>query len=247
VQNEALNPQTSKLLYNSLMTTLSIYNLGQLDYQIALDLQLQLAEEIAAGTRGPALLLLQHPHVYTFGRQGSPQNLLWDDARLADMGIAVHWTDRGGDITYHGPGQLVGYPLMPLPGGVLDYLRKLEQVLIDTLAVYGIQATRVDGQTGVWVSDANGLPAKIASIGVRVDAHAITRHGFALNVSPDMRYWKGIIACGLENQHKTSMAALLQETPASADLLDTIVRAFATVFMVDIQHGNLDEIGYKST
>ena len=209
---------------------MTLYHLDLIEYQAALDLQLQLAAEIAAGTHLPTLLLLQHPHVYTFGRQGHANNLLWDEAQLAEKGIAVHWTDRGGDVTYHGPGQLVGYPLMPLPGGVLDYLRKLEQVLIDTLAEYEISAMRIEGQTGVWVADRAGIPAKIASIGVRVDARGITRHGFALNVSPEMDYWDGIIACGLENQQKTSMAVLLAQPPEISELLASVSANFSRIF-----------------
>lgn len=230
------------------MSSITLYHLGLVKYQEAFELQLRLAEEIAAGTRPPALLLLEHPHVYTFGRQGSPENLLWDQAQLAEKGIAVHWTDRGGDVTYHGPGQLVGYPLMPLPGGVLDYLRKLEDVLIQTLAAHRIQAGRVEGQTGVWVAETpNAPPAKIASIGVRVDAHGITRHGFALNVSPDMSYWEGIIACGLENQHKTSMAALLPEAPEISKLIEMLGTNFANIFGVPLQIGNPSDISHIST
>jgi lipoate-protein ligase B len=227
------------------MTTLTVYNLGLIEYQAALELQLRLAEEIAAGKHNPALLLLQHPHVYTFGRQGSPENLLWDDAQLAEKGVAVHWTDRGGDVTYHGPGQLVGYPLLPLPGGVLDYLRDLEQVLIDVLAEYKIPALQIEGQTGVWVRDsAAAPPAKIASIGVRVDAHGITRHGFALNVDPDMHYWDGIVACGLENQHKTGMAAHLPEVPEFSHLIETVGMKFAKVFKYHIQDGTPPKVQF---
>lgn len=227
------------------MSPLTLYDLGLIEYSAAYDLQLKLAAEIAADAHPPTLLLLEHPHVYTFGRQGQPGNLLWDEDQLKEKGIAVHWTDRGGDVTYHGPGQLVGYPLIPLPGGVLDYLRQLEQMLIDVLAEYGIVAIRVEGQTGVWVMLPNGSPAKIASIGVRVDAHGITRHGFALNVSPDMAYWQGIVACGLDNQHKTSMAALLAQPSAISEVADHVMRNFENVFNVQIMREVLPQ-KYKS-
>ena len=223
------------MLYNS-SVQLRLYDLGLIDYQAAYTIQTRLAEKIAAGKHPAALLLLQHPHVYTFGRQGNPENLLWNQTQLADRGITVEWTDRGGDVTYHGPGQLVGYPLLPLQGGVLEYLRKLEEVLIQTLADFDISATRVEGQTGVWVAEGpDALPAKIASIGVRVDARGITRHGFALNVAPDMDYWGGIIACGLENQKKTSISALRADSPGLPAVQDHVADHFAEIFGADIQ------------
>jgi lipoate-protein ligase B len=220
-----------------------LYDLGLIDYQAAYTLQTRLAEKIAGGEHPAALLLLQHPHVYTFGRQGNPENLLWDQIQLADRGIAVEWTDRGGDVTYHGPGQLVGYPLLLLSGGVLNYLRKLEEVLIQTLAGFGIPATRVEGQTGVWVSEGeDALPSKIASIGVRVDAHGITRHGFALNIATDMDYWGGIIACGLENQKKTSIHTLRADAPGLPAVQARLGDHFAEVFGADIQNSSAAEI-----
>jgi lipoate-protein ligase B len=210
------------------------YHLGSIEYQKGWDLQNWLAEEVAAGRHPPALLLLEHPHVYTFGRKGNAENLLWDQAELAQRGIVLHWTDRGGDVTYHGPGQLVGYPIIPLENtgtdanpkrNLVGYLRKLENALIRTLFAYQIAAGQIPGLTGVWVQpdvlsrcaacppEKRKIPAKIASIGVRVDARGITRHGFALNVTTQMEYWKGIVACGLENQNKISMEMLLEDAP----------------------------------
>ena len=195
---------------------ITVYQLGTIDYSEANDLQFKLAAEVAEGSHPPVLLLLEHPHVYTFGRQSDPKDLLWDEETLSRRGIQVVESDRGGEITYHGPGQLVGYPILPLrETGTLEYLRKLEETLIQTLAFFEIASVRVPGQTGVWVpgSDSSALPAKISSIGVRVDANRITRHGLALNVAPEMACWDGIIACGLENQRQTSMAELLPHPP----------------------------------
>jgi lipoate-protein ligase B len=215
------------------MLKLNVYQLGIVEYPTAERLQHWLASEIKADRHGPALLLLEHPHIYTFGRQGKQENLLWSAAELQQKGIGLHWTNRGGDVTYHGPGQLVGYPIIPLEKlDTLGYLRKLEETLIQTLALFGIQTVRVEGQTGVWVSGNQDSqpPAKIASIGVRVNANRVTQHGFALDVSSDMSYWKGIIACGLDNQAKTSMAALLEEPPKIQQVISRIVDCFTSIF-----------------
>jgi len=212
---------------------LTVYQLGQIEYPAAEKLQLLLAKEVAAQQHTPALLLLEHPHIYTFGRQGKQDNLLWSAEDLEQKGITLHWSDRGGDITYHGPGQLVGYPILHLSDlDTLGYLRMLEEVIIQTLAQFGIQAGRVKGETGVWVHGDEGshLPAKIASIGVRVDANRITRHGFALNITPDMSYWDGMIACGLSNQAKTSMADLMPSPPTIEQVIPHVITCFSNIF-----------------
>lgn len=212
---------------------LKVYQLGIVEYPQSEQLQHWLAQEIAEGRHPPALILLEHPHVYTFGRQGKKENLLWTDTELKQHGITLHWTDRGGDVTYHGPGQLVGYPIIPVAElGTLGYLRKLEETLIQTLAAFGIHAGRVNGQTGVWVwgDHPDQLPGKIASIGVRVNANRITQHGFALNISPNMAYWNGIVACGLDNQSKTSMAQLLQEPIPSTQVIPHFIDRFSSIF-----------------
>jgi lipoyl(octanoyl) transferase len=226
------------------------YLLGETEYQHSLKIQRRLAELVAEKRHPPALLLLEHPHVYTFGRQGDQDNLLWDPEELDRRGISLHWTDRGGDVTYHGPGQLVGYPIIPLANlgsarspsrDLIGYLRSLEKSVIGTLIQYGIASGQVRGQTGVWVQpevlsrcaacppEKRQTPAKIASIGVHVDARGVTRHGFALNVSPDMSFWDGIIACGLENQNKISMAMLLEEIPAVEMVARTTAEQLAAV------------------
>lgn len=230
-------------------TTCAVHYLGLVAYREAWQLQDRLARAIAAGQSPPTLLLLEHPHTYTFGRSGKPENLLWDEAELLRRGISVEWVDRGGDVTYHGPGQLVGYPLLPLgaPGGTvqadgdsahlppvdfLGYLRDLEKMLIAALGSLGVTAVQVSGLTGVWVqqSSTEQRPAKIAAIGVKVDARGVTRHGFALNVNPDMEYWNGIVGCGLREYSVTSLAELLQQVPAMALVNQEVVRAFGETF-----------------
>ncbi len=230
---------------------LEIKDLGSIDYESAWKLQDQYANEIAEGKRKPTLLLLEHPHVYTFGRKGNAENLLWNEHQLKEKGISTFWVDRGGDVTYHGPGQLVGYPLIPL--GKLDnenkisnvdyvrYIRNLEKMLIGVLMSYGIASGQIKGKTGVWVqADAHSKcprckpedkqkPAKIAAIGVKVDARGITRHGFALNVNPDMEYWNGIIPCGLP-EPVVSMADLLPTPPDMHSVKEKVKEFFYAAF-----------------
>lgn len=239
------------------MKTCQVYRLGLVEYQKAWNLQNQLAEQIAGGEHPPTLLLLEHPHVYTFGRRAIAENLLWEQARLQEQQVDVHWVDRGGDVTYHGPGQLVGYPLLPLGEVKPDpasgnprlpqvdyvaYLRNLEKTLIKALAQLGVPAGQVPGQTGVWVQpdvasrcvhcppELLQAPSKIASIGVKVDARGVSRHGFALNVMPDMSYWKGIIACGLDNQNQISLEYLFDQPPQMDRVVEEVTAAFGQVF-----------------
>ena len=256
-----------------------VLDLGLIEYEQAWKLQDQYASEIAEGKRPPTLLLLEHPHVYTFGRRGKQENLLWGESQLKEKGIAIHWVDRGGDVTYHGPGQLVGYPLMPLrpvrssknaevgipvsahaSGSTLDtlrpdrsdtripdadyvgYVRKLEETLIVALARLGLAAGQRSGLTGVWIQadvhsrcprckpEDRQKPAKIAAIGVKVDARGVSRHGFALNVNPDMDYWDGIIACGLQDEPIVSLADLLESPPSMERVKQEVVTAFSEVF-----------------
>jgi lipoate-protein ligase B len=231
---------------------MDVLDLGLMEYERAWNLQEEYAREIAAGKRPPTLLLLEHPHVYTFGRRGKQENLLWEESRLKEKGIAVHWVDRGGDVTYHGPGQLVGYPLLPL-GQVnaesripqpdyVGYVRKLENTLIVALARLGLVSGQRPGLTGVWIrADVHSRcprckpedrqkPAKIAAIGVKVDSRGISRHGFALNVNPEMEYWDGIIACGLQNEPVVSLADLFPEPPSMERVKKNVVEAFREVF-----------------
>jgi lipoyl(octanoyl) transferase len=177
---------------------------GRVDYGAAFDLQRQLVEQRKAGAIPDQLILLEHPHTITLGRNGRMENLLAGEEMLSRAGIAFHPTDRGGDITYHGPGQIVGYPILDLrewKRDVVAYVRAVEQVLIDTLADFGIAAGRVPKLTGVWLGD-----RKIAAIGVHI-SRWVTSHGFALNVNTDLRYFQYIVPCGL-TKPVTSMAEL---------------------------------------
>ena len=178
--------------------------LGRTDYGQALELQRQLIAERQQGLIPDQLLLLEHPHVITLGRNGHAGNVLASAEILSRAGIAFYPTDRGGDVTYHGPGQLVGYPIIDLREWQRDvgaYVRAVEQSIIDTLADYGISAGRIPKLTGVWVDD-----RKIAAIGVHI-GRWVTSHGFALNISTDLSYFQYIVPCGL-TKPVTSMAAL---------------------------------------
>jgi lipoate-protein ligase B len=249
----------------------NVLDFGLIEYESAWKLQEQYAAEIAQGKRAPTLLLLEHPHVYTFGRQGHAENLLWGEEKLKEKGIAIHWVDRGGDVTYHGPGQLVGYPLIPLgpplrlppnsqnlggerEGGegripqadYVGYVRRLERMLIEALARLGLVAGQRSGVTGVWVQadvysrcprcrpGDRQKPAKIAAIGVKVDAHGISRHGFALNVAPDMSYWDGIIACGLADNPVVSLKDLVTPLPDMQKVKKEIAAAFGELFGYEV-------------
>ncbi len=184
----------------------TVRRLGLVEYQEAWGEQRRLVQ--ACREDGHArLLLLEHPPTYTFGARGRKEHLLLAEEALAALGAVAHRVDRGGDITYHGPGQLVGYPIVDLrrwKQGPVWYVRSLEQVLIDTLARFDLAAGRVPGQPGVWVGE-----AKIAAIGVHV-SRGITSHGFALNVDPDLRYFSHIVPCGLADASVTSLAQVLQ-------------------------------------
>jgi len=229
-----------------------VEDLRLIAYESAWKLQESYAAEISMGIRPPTLLLLEHPHVFTFGRRGQVENLLWNESQLKDKNVAIHWVDRGGDVTYHGPGQLVGYPLLPLGrvdseqkiprADYVDYVRKLEKTLIIALANLGLVAGQQTGLTGVWVQadvwsrcprcrpEDKQKPAKVAAIGVKVDARGVSRHGFALNVNPDMSYWDGIIACGLADYPVASLSDLIFSLPEMDRVKQEIISAFGKVF-----------------
>ena len=181
-----------------------LQELGRVEYGRALELQQQIAAGRKQGLVPDHLLLLEHPHVITLGRNGHMENLLAAEEILERAGISFYPTDRGGDVTYHGPGQLVGYPILDLRDWKRDvgaYVRAVEQTIIDTLADFGIAACRIPKLTGVWVEE-----RKIAAIGVHL-SRWVTSHGFALNVSTDLSYFQYIVPCGL-TRPVTSMAAL---------------------------------------
>lgn len=199
----------------SATNTCLVVSLGVMDYLAAYYLQRRVHALVAALEMPDVLLLLEHPHVYTHGRRGQQSHILAPDDELARLGVDTHFTDRGGETTYHGPGQLVGYPIINLRRigmGVRQYVHTLEQTLIKSLAEYGIAAHSEDKPTGVWVSDTTGnlvhndksADAKIAAIGVHV-SRSTTLHGFALNVNPDLSYFDHIVPCGIPNARITSM------------------------------------------
>lgn len=227
--------------------------MGLTPYAEAWELQKRLAAERAADHIPDTLLLLEHPHTYTLGRSGRAENLLWDAARLAARGVEVLWVDRGGDITYHGPGQLVGYPILKLGAPIsgagrlpradyVGFVRRLEEALIRALLPFGLVTGQVAGLTGVWIQPdvasrcphcppaARQAPSKIAAIGVKVDARGVSQHGFALNVNPDMSYWDGIVGCGLKDHASISLADLLGGAPPMAAVMDQVAEAFGRVF-----------------
>jgi lipoyl(octanoyl) transferase len=206
-----------------------VRRLGRVPYADALALQRSLVEDRRAVRIGDTLLLLEHPHVLTLGVRGDGgrAHILATADALADRGIEVHETGRGGDITYHGPGQIVGYPIIDLNPGRRDvhrYVRDLETVLIRTLADYGIEAGRVEGLTGVWVRD-----QKVAAIGVRI-ARWITSHGFALNVNTQLDHFDLIVPCGIADRGVTSMARLLGRSVETAEVENRIIEHFGNVF-----------------
>src|SRR5215475_3734330 len=189
---------------------LSVLYLGRLDYATGLALQKTLVELRYQQRVGNVLLLLEHPPVLTLGRNSSRSNILASDDLLAARGVEVHEINRGGDVTYHGPGQLVGYPIFDLRSfsprlGALDYVRKLEEVLIRACGDYGLRAQRIAGRTGVWTFAGSSVQErKIAAIGVHI-SRGITSHGFALNVTTDLDYFKLIVPCGISDKPVTSI------------------------------------------
>src|ERR1035437_5402663 len=202
-----------------------VRELGRMDYGQALELQEQLATQRKQGLVGDHLLLLEHPHVITLGRNGHMENLLASDEIMSRAGISFYPTDRGGDVTYHGPGQLVGYPIMDLREWQRDvgaYVRAIEQTIIDTLAEFGIEAGRIPKLTGVWVGE-----RKIAAIGVHL-SRWVTSHGFALNVNTDLSYFQYIVPCGL-TKPVTSMAQLGVRTTLE-DVSRRLAAHFGRVF-----------------
>ena len=203
---------------------------GLVAYQDAWRLQQRIADQVRGGG-DQALILLEHPPTYTLGVRGNPEHLLLSEKVLASRGAEVHRTDRGGDVTFHGPGQLVGYPIINIHAygaGPSWYVRTLETVLIDTLARFGIDAERSPRNHGVWVGN-----AKIAAIGVRV-SRGVTTHGFALNVNTKLTYFQHIVACGLADAGVTSMQALTGDRLGMREVEDETTSAFARHFDVTI-------------
>ncbi len=207
---------------------IDIRQYGIMDYDEALALQRHFVGARADGVVDDTLLLLMHPPTYTLGLRGGEKHFRISPKVLADRGAVVRHADRGGDVTFHGPGQLVGYPIMDVPtrcGNIGSYVHKLEQVLIDTLAAFDVAGYRIPAYRGVWTEG-----RKIAAIGVRVNAAGISSHGFALNVNTDLSYFDAILPCGIEGAAVASMALLLNRPIAMADVRAELSDSFLRVF-----------------
>jgi len=204
-----------------------VLSLPRTPYLEAWRLQHRLLAARQQGMVPDTLVLLEHPHVYTLGRKAVPEHLLFSPAELADRGVETHWVDRGGDITYHGPGQVVGYIICDLRERGLDahgYLRAVEEVLLQALAAYGIAGRRDPEYTGMWVGD-----EKVGAIGVRV-SRGVSMHGFALNLAPDFSLFAGIVPCGIRNRGVTSLERLLGAAPDTEAVHAVLVTALQRVF-----------------
>lgn len=226
-----------------------VKDLGHKDYKETWDYQESLFEEIvelkrknrAENTEVPTpnyFLFVEHPHVYTLGKSGHIENLLIDEAALAKKGASFYKINRGGDITYHGPGQIVGYPIIDLENFFTDihkYLRSLEEVIIRTLADYGIKGERSEGETGVWLDVGTPFARKICAMGVRA-SRWVTMHGFALNVNTDLGYFDNIIPCGIRGKAVTSLnVELSKEKVDTEEVKRYILKHFEEIFGVNIK------------
>jgi len=215
---------------------IDVRRLGRVDYASALEMQRELVEDRRAGRIGDTLVLLEHPPVITLGAKtrGSRANVVASPSALAAEGVEVHETGRGGDVTYHGPGQLVGYPIFDLRPDRCDvhrYVRDLEEALIAAVERLGVRAGRVKGLTGVWVGP-EGREEKLAAIGVRI-SRWITSHGFALNVGTDLRHFDLIVPCGIADRGVTSLERLLGRPVPLAEAEDAVVEGVGSVFHRD--------------
>lgn len=225
-----------------------ITDLGQKDYketweyqevlfQSILDLKIKNRREETNLPTSNYFLFVEHPHVYTLGKSGHMENMLLNEEQLAEKGATFYKINRGGDITYHGPGQIVGYPILDLDNFFTDihkYLRFLEEVIILTLAEYGLEAERSEGETGVWLDVGTPFARKICAMGVRA-SRWVTMHGFALNVNADLGYFDNIIPCGIEGKGVTSLNVELGKTEISLEeVKEKIKHHFITLFEAEL-------------
>ncbi|MBM4032224.1 MAG: lipoyl(octanoyl) transferase LipB [Planctomycetes bacterium] len=224
------------------MPTCHVLRIPRIGYLDALQLQQRILERVRqAQAQDAALLLLEHEPVITIGRRGGRDHLRVSTEELARRGIGLHETNRGGDVTYHGPGQLVGYPIVYLPEGKRDvhrFLRSIESVLIATLARFGIAGCRVPGYTGVWVGG-----AKVAAIGIAFSRWT-SHHGFALNLDPDLTAFELIVPCGIADRPVTSMARVLGHAPDHHQVEDALIEQFMAEFALDaaVEHASPDRL-----
>jgi lipoyl(octanoyl) transferase len=216
----------------------SVVNLGLIGWAQANALQQRVVAARKAGTLDDVLLLCEHPHTITLGRNGNPQNLLASESVLRQKNVELHHTNRGGDITYHGPGQLVGYPILNLAAIKRDvgwYMRMLEESMIRTSAEFGITAEREAGKTGIWVAQPNGAPAeKLAAIGVHL-SRWVTSHGFAYNVATDLRYFQLIVPCGILERSATSLEKLLARAVSLEEVAKPVAQHLGDVLQLDMR------------
>ncbi len=210
------------------MTPFVVHDLGTMPYPQAWEEQKRVHAAVAAGERPPTLLLVEHPPVVTFGKKGGREHLRVPEARLRELGFTLHDVERGGDVTYHGPGQLVGYPIFPVGRRVQEFLRSLEAAMVRVLAEYGIRAVGSPGYAGVWVGN-----DKVVAIGVAVKRD-VSFHGFALNVTTDLSHFDTIVPCGLEGKGVTSIERITGRDDLSLDdVKERVVRAMRFVFGQD--------------
>jgi len=201
--------------------------IGELEYQEAYKMQQVVHRKVSSGLVSNSLILLEHPHVFTLGRRGQDTDVLASKSKLASLGVSIHYSDRGGQATYHGPGQLVGYPIINLKQaglGPLKYVRALENIINSTLSIFGIKSSSSDRPTGVWVGE-----KKIAAIGIRV-SRGVTMHGFALNVNPDQSYFDHIVPCGLPEAKVTTMENEMPTSVTVSEVLPILVEQFGINF-----------------
>ncbi len=221
--------------YASDSAELEVQDLGLVPYGEALEFQAELVASRRAGEIPDQLLLLEHPHVITLGTGSDPEHVLADTTLRDRLGLELIEAGRGGDVTYHGPGQLVGYPILDLKPDrrdLLRYLRDLEIMLIAAIAEFGVQGMTVPGLTGVWVED-----RKVAAIGVRVSSGWITSHGFALNVDTDLSYYETIVPCGIADRGVTSLSREVGRPIGVAEVASVVREAFARAFNRRIRVG----------
>jgi lipoyl(octanoyl) transferase len=234
------------------MQNIRFKDLGNIEYGKAWDLQEELMKENLAlksswynlpdaerqGETTHHLLFCEHPHVYTLGKSGHMENLLVNDARLKELDVSFYKTNRGGDITYHGPGQIVGYPILDLECFFTDlgkYMRSLEEAIIRTMAQFGITAGRLPGATGVWLDPDTANARKICAMGVKC-SRWVTMHGFALNVNTNLDYFGYIVPCGISDKRVTSMKAELNAEVDIEEVKNVLRHEFGKVFEANILH-----------
>lgn len=234
---------------------IKLYDLGHASYQPVWDLQRSIQQQIIDEKRAEqkgelngkrlddVLLFVEHPHVYTLGKSGKEEHMLRSLLELQQLNAEFVKTDRGGDITYHGPGQIVGYPILDLDRYFTDvtkYLRFLEEVIIHVCSDYGFVAERIEGMTGVWINE-----AKICALGIRC-SRWVTMHGFALNVNTDLGYFNNIVPCGIGNKSVTSLKKLLNRDIDPAEVKERIIHHFQNVFEVSVlKAGSREELEHN--